>query len=170
MLNRIKFITLLVCLVCWPALAWGQQEMRSATKGSSTPLPITGTSIDSNHNALDVNVAGGVTDTGEDATNNVLRVETQFEYEDVAASQTDQVMGSTGAAGDLLVALFCVFSADPSTAVSVKDGTGSAFTVIPDSGAAGFYNSGELNWISTDAGWKVTSGTNTTCRVSGRFN
>lgn len=36
-----------------------QQEMRSATKGSSTPLPITGTSIDANHNGLDVNVVGG---------------------------------------------------------------------------------------------------------------
>ncbi len=36
-----------------------QQEMRSATKGSSTPLPITGTVIDSNHNGLDVNIVGG---------------------------------------------------------------------------------------------------------------
>ncbi len=36
-----------------------QQEMRSATKGSSTPLPITGTSIDANHNAFDVNCLNG---------------------------------------------------------------------------------------------------------------
>jgi hypothetical protein len=59
MLNQSKLITLLMCLVCWPTFAWGQQEMRSSTKGSSTPLPITGTSIDSNHNGLDVNIVGG---------------------------------------------------------------------------------------------------------------
>ena len=39
----------LLCVA--PALA--QQEMRSSTKGTSIPLPITGTTIDSNHNALD---------------------------------------------------------------------------------------------------------------------
>ena len=56
MLNRSKFITLLVLVCVWPALAWGQQEMRSSTKGTSTPLPITGTAIDADHNALDVNI------------------------------------------------------------------------------------------------------------------
>ena len=89
MLNRSKLITLLVCLVCWPALAWGQQEMRSATKGSSTPLPITGTSIDSDHNALDVYPRGSgasgepevslsTTIAGEDVATDVLKVEERY--------------------------------------------------------------------------------------------
>ena len=50
-------LTVLLLLAASPALA--QQEMRSATKGSSTPLPITGTVIDANHNGLDVNIVGG---------------------------------------------------------------------------------------------------------------
>lgn len=59
MMRRSKYLALVVLVLCWPALSWGQQEMRSATKGSSTPLPITGTVIDANHNGLDVNIVGG---------------------------------------------------------------------------------------------------------------
>ena len=36
-----------------------QQEMRSATKGSSTPLPITDSAVDADHNALDVKCLAG---------------------------------------------------------------------------------------------------------------
>jgi len=54
---RRYILTVLLLLAASPALA--QQEMRSATKGSSTPLPITGTVIDANHNGLDVNIVGG---------------------------------------------------------------------------------------------------------------
>lgn len=48
----IHLILLILC--AWPTLASAQQELRSSTKGASTPLPITGTVIDSNHNALDM--------------------------------------------------------------------------------------------------------------------
>ncbi len=51
MRSRNIFVLLFVLCLVTPALA--QQEMRSNSKGSSIPLPITGTSIDSNHNALD---------------------------------------------------------------------------------------------------------------------
>lgn len=64
MLNRSKFIALLMLVCAWPALAWGQQEMRSSTKGSSTPLPITGSAIDADHNALDVKCLAGCTGGG----------------------------------------------------------------------------------------------------------
>jgi len=58
MRTRIWVVILLVVgLSTAPALA--QQEMRSATKGASTPLPITGTVIDADHNGLDVNIVGG---------------------------------------------------------------------------------------------------------------
>ena len=43
-------LTVLLLLAASPALA--QQEMRSSTKGASTPLPITGSSIDADHNTL----------------------------------------------------------------------------------------------------------------------
>lgn len=64
MLHRSKFIALLMLVCAWPALAWGQQEMRSSTKGSSTPLPITGSAIDADHNALDVKCLAGCTGGG----------------------------------------------------------------------------------------------------------
>lgn len=51
MRSRNIFVLLFVLCLVTPALA--QQEMRSSTKGTSIPLPITGTTIDSNHNALD---------------------------------------------------------------------------------------------------------------------
>lgn len=108
--------------------------------------------------------------SGEDKVNSVFRMESQWEYEDVGASQTDQVMGATGAAGDLLHAIHCVFSGDPSAAVSVKDGAGSSYTVVADPGAAAVSNSGALDWVSIGGAWSVTTGTNTTCRVSGRFS
>ena len=52
-------LTVLLLLAASPALA--QQEMRSSTKGASTPLPITGSSIDADHNALDVKCLSGCT-------------------------------------------------------------------------------------------------------------
>ena len=42
-----------------PSLAWGQAELRSGKKGATNPAPVTSTSIDADHQALDVNVAGG---------------------------------------------------------------------------------------------------------------
>jgi len=167
MWNRRLVVALLVLVCAWPTLSWAQQELRSSSKGASTPLPITGTSIDSNHNALDVNVAGGVTDTGEDATNNILRVETQFEYEDVAASQTDQVFGTTGAAGDLLHAVHCVWTAASAGVVSVKDGAGAAINIFDAKGAAGSQTV-LLDMISADGGWKLTTSTSVTCLMIGR--
>lgn len=169
MLTRSKLVTLLVCLVCWPALAWGQQEMRSASKGASTPLPITGSAIDADHNALDTTLRTLL--SCEDQLNSVCRVESQWEYETVAASQTDQVFGTTGAAGDLVNSVKCVTSAASVGAVTIKDGTGSAITLFnAQSAASDALNKDNLNWVSTDGGWKLTTGTNTTCVISGRAN
>lgn len=47
----IRLILLILC--AWPTLASAQQELRSSTKGASTPLPITGSVVDADHNALD---------------------------------------------------------------------------------------------------------------------
>ena len=43
--------------------------------------------------------------SGEDQTNDVLKVEGQYGYETVAASQTAQVLGATRATGDYLHSL-----------------------------------------------------------------
>ena len=159
----IHLILLILC--AWPTFASAQQEMRSATKGASTPLPITGTVIDSNHNALDMTL--NTTLAGEDVTNDVQRVESQWEYETVAASQTDQVFGTTGAAGDLLHAVHCVWTAASAGVVSVKDGAGAAINIFDAKGAAGSQTV-LLDMISADGGWKLTTSTSVTCLMIGR--
>lgn len=49
---------LLLILLSAPS-AWAQQEFRSAGKGASTALPITGSVVDADHNALDVKCLSG---------------------------------------------------------------------------------------------------------------
>ena len=106
----------------------------------------------------------------EDQTNSVCRVEHQWEYEDVAASQTDQVIGGTGAVGDLVSGVYCAMSAASVGTVSIKDGAGTAFVLFQAQSVATALQTQPLNWVSTSGAWKLTTGTNTTCRVSGRFN
>jgi hypothetical protein len=100
---------------------------------------------------LIVKLQGGV-----DATNDMLQVFGPGEYETVAASQTDQVLGSTGAAGDYLDKLVITVSTAASAAVSIKDGTGAVY-VVP------------LGIKSADAGWKVTTGAGSTVLATGLF-
>src|SRR3989338_2865900 len=47
-------LSLLVTLFLVPTLAWAQPESRSGSKGTSTPLSITGRSVDADHNAWDM--------------------------------------------------------------------------------------------------------------------
>ena len=123
--------------------------------------------LDANSN---VGTTLATTLAGEDITNGVQRIEFQWEYEAVAASQTDQVMGAIGAAGDLLHALKCATSAASVGTVTVKDGAGPSFTIFLAQGAAAILDSPALDWVSVNGAWSVTTGTNTTCRVSGRFS
>lgn len=93
----------------------------------------------------------------------------RFDYETVAASQTDQALGATGAAGDLLHKLICVITTSTGTVVQIKDGAGSAITVLPTGLAApGFYQI-ELNIVSTSGAWKITTGANVAVLAIGRF-
>ena len=106
---------------------------------------------------------------GEDVANDVFKVESTFDYETVAASQTDQVLGTTGAAGDLLHAVHCVWTAAPAAVSSIKDGTGSAINVFEVKGSAGSQTV-VLDLVSADGGWKMTTSTNMTCIGIGRFS
>lgn len=69
-------IVLAICFFASSSLAFAQQELRSAGKGASTALPLTGTSIDADHNALDTTLA--TTLAGEDVANDVLKVEERY--------------------------------------------------------------------------------------------
>lgn len=111
-----------------------------------------------------------------DATNglqvNVKRVP-NGEYETVAASQTDQILGATGAVGDYLSHLWIVPATTGPGAVSIKDGNGAAMTVfaggtlpsvVPFPVQVGAY---AVN--GTTPGWKVTTGANVSVLGFGEF-
>lgn len=92
------------------------------------------------------------------------------QYETVAASQSDQALGSTGAAGDIIKKLICVVNtADSTSAMSIKDGSGSAISIIPQSAPIGVYEI-DLNIQSVAGAWSVTTGAGVTCLAIGRFS
>jgi hypothetical protein len=94
------------------------------------------------------------------------------DYETVAASQTDQVLGGAGAAGDMLTSLLIVPATTSPGAVAIKDGAGSAITVFTG-GAASVTNlvpfAVPLGIKSASGAWKVTTGASVSAIASGEF-
>lgn len=91
-------------------------------------------------------------------------------YETVAASQTDQVMGPTGWAGDFLAGLLIVPATTGAGTVAIKDGGGSAINVFVTGTLADL----KPHWIplgiySTAGAWKVTTGANVSVIAVGSF-
>lgn len=94
-------------------------------------------------------------------------------YETVAASQSDQILGATGAVGDYLETLVITVATAATAAVSIKDGNGSAIPILPNSpgGGVGVYvvpiRLRSVN--ATTPGWKVTTGAGSTVLAGGSF-
>jgi hypothetical protein len=94
-------------------------------------------------------------------------------YETVAASQTDQVLGVTGDKSDRLDAITIVPATTSPGAVSIKDGSGSSITVF-----TGGANSVQtlhpytvpLGLTSRDGAWKVSTGANVSVIAAGDFS
>lgn len=130
------------------------------------------------------NVAAGtqrVTLAGDDpavsalATTNTnltsLQAATEGDYETVAAGQTDQMLGPTGAAGDYLSGLLVIPATTSPGAISIEDGA----TNIPVfTGGANSVTSLTPFFIplgirSVSGGWEVTTGTNVAVIGIGKF-
>ena len=92
------------------------------------------------------------------------------QYETVAASQTDQTLGAVGATGDYLDKLICVVTTAATAQTQIKDGPGTAITVLPNSpgGGVGTYTI-FLGLKSTAGAWKVTTGAGTAALACGKF-
>lgn len=93
-------------------------------------------------------------------------------YETVAASATDQVLGSTGAVGDKLTGLLVVPATTSPGAVSIKDGAGAAITLFVGgatsvSSLQPFFVS--FGAISSAGAWSVTTGLNVSVVAIGTF-
>lgn len=89
------------------------------------------------------------------------------DYATVAAAQTDSALG-TGAVGDYLGTLVCVVAAAATSLVQIKDGGGSAITVLPNNVTPGIGTYViRLGIKAKAAGWKVTTGAGVTVLASG---
>src|SRR3990172_2038472 len=91
------------------------------------------------------------------------------DWETVAASQTDQVLGPTGHRGDRIGGIIIVPATTSPGAVSIKDGGGSATTLFAGGAASVadltpieilFEPDGIRSVHSDNTGWKVTTGIN----------
>jgi hypothetical protein len=98
----------------------------------------------------------------------------RFQYEHVPASATAQVLGGTGAVGDYLHRLICTVTTAATSNVVIVDGTGAGIlthTVLPANvgGGIGCYVI-ELNAISANGAWKITSGAGVEVMAVGIFS
>jgi hypothetical protein len=97
------------------------------------------------------------------------------EYERVAASQTEQALGATGATGDLLVGLLVIPATTSPGAISIEDGDtspGTSMTVFAG-GASSVTNLVPffipLGIVSVVGAWRVTTGANVSVIAVGDF-
>jgi hypothetical protein len=94
------------------------------------------------------------------------------EYETVAASQTDQALGATGAAGDFLACVWIVPATLSPGNILIQDGAGSDITIFTG-GASSVSNLVAfpfvVNAYSVSGAWKVTTGANVSCFCTGNF-
>ena len=98
----------------------------------------------------------------------------RYQYEHVAASSSAQVLGTTGAVGDYLHRIVCTVSTAATAAVQVVDGTGTGIlthTILPNSPGSGIgvYNI-ELNAVSANGAWKITTGAGVEVMAVGIFS
>jgi len=98
----------------------------------------------------------------------------RYMYEHVAVSQTAQVLGGTGAVGDYLHRIVCTVSTAATSLVQIVDGTGTGIlthTVLPNNvgGGVGVYNI-ELNIVSANGAWKITTGAGVEVMAVGIFS
>lgn len=95
-----------------------------------------------------------------------------YEYETVAVSQTDQVMGTSGAVGDYLDRIVCTVATAATGTVSIKDGAaGSSIPLLAANTPIGVYAIplGLKAATVANPGWRVTTGAGVTCIAVGRF-
>lgn len=116
--------------------------------------------------------AGLATEAKQDEATAAINGLTGTEYETVAASQTTQVLGATGATGDLLVGVLVVPATTSPGIVQIKDGAGTAITVF--AGGASSVSTLHPFFVplgikSTAGAWQITTGANVSVIGIGTF-
>lgn len=91
-----------------------------------------------------------------------------YNYETVAASQTAQVLGGTGAIGDYLHRLIITDGTGATGTVTILDGS-TSIPVMDSNSGIGVYSI-ECNMRSKTGPWKVTTGAGATVIAVGIFS
>ena len=89
-------------------------------------------------------------------------------YETVAASQTAQVLGVTGAAGDTLMRLIITVGTSLTGTVSLLDNA-TSYAIMAANTPIGVYTI-EINAVSVSGAWKITTGAGATVMAVGNFS
>jgi hypothetical protein len=105
------------------------------------------------------------------AGNGFVAVAGASDYETVAASQTAQVLGATGASGDLLVGLLIVPATTSPGNVIILD---NATSITVFAGGASSLTELKPLWVplgakSVSGAWKITTGANVSVIAVGAF-
>lgn len=121
------------------------------------------------HEAIDYLIAGGI--SVDELLGALGIIDADYYYETVAAGQTNQVLGGTGAIGDYLGSLICVVSTAATAQVQIKDGADTAITVFPNSpgGGVGTYVL-KIGLKSRAGAWQVTTGAGVAVIAKGSFS
>jgi len=91
-----------------------------------------------------------------------------YAYETVAASQTAQVLGGTGAAGDYLHRVIVSVATSATGTVTLLDGSTSIILTVANT-PVGIY-SVECNMLASTGPWKITTGAGATVIAVGKFS
>lgn len=93
----------------------------------------------------------------------------RYQYEAVAASQTAQVLGGTGAAGDYVHRLVINVITVASAGVTLTDGAAAIVLSTASSAVLGPISL-ELNMAAVTGPWKITTGAGATVVAVGIFS
>ena len=91
----------------------------------------------------------------------------RYPYETVAASQTAQVLGGTGAVGDYLHRIVVTVTTTGTSTLSVIDGSTTVLTMAANT-PVGVYSI-EINAAAATGPWKITTGAGATVMAVGFF-
>lgn len=92
-------------------------------------------------------------------------------YTAVAASQTDAAVSSAPAVGQILERLVVNVTTSATSQVQIKDGNGTAITIVPNNTPIGTYSViiGAVCRNAISPGWKITTAAGVSVLAIGRF-
>lgn len=117
--------------------------------------------------------AGGAAFVNEDGSGNLRTINSPGKYETVAASQTKQVLGATGAAGDILASVTIVPATTSPGVVNLFDSASGSTISLFAGGATSVASLAPitipLGMVSLAGAWCITTGANVSVVAVGDF-